>query len=795
MVGFALAIVAGQCIGVELGLERGGGIAAAALLIWLLAAWRASRLEPSSRCLAALLCGAVTAAAAIADPEAPCWSSPEGVVTKRWIEATVIEPVVPETARLRVGVRARLAEPAGEMLCGRLSLSVARPPAAGLRLGDRFRAHVRLRRPSDFANAGAFAYVESLRRRGVWMVGSTAEVSPPEKTVVPFWAARIDRIRGRIRTAILAATAGREAALLRALVLGEAVAIDAATWQTLSASGLVHLVSVSGLHIAAVWGVFATAAAWVLARSERLLLYGDVRAIAALVALAPAVAYAVLAGGSVPAERALAFAVLLVAATALGRETRALRVLAMAAIVIAVARPGAARSISFQLSFAAIAGLVLAADRGRTGAIEHRPRWRRWLAESLLGTLGATLATAPLVAFYFNRLSPIGLLTNPLLVPVLGLPATLLGLLGGAAALISLDAARPFLIVAAWLLGALLEIAEAALHLPLASLRVPTPSILEMALLYGAGLLPWVPDRRRLLVGLVIAACLLGDVGSWWWARSGRDELRVTFVDVGQGDAAIVELPDGRVAVIDGGGLRGSDFDVGERVVARALWARKITRVDVLVASHGDHDHQFGLGFLARTFSPTELWSPATPAELARLGGLRRTASAAGASLRGLAAGDRITDPSGVVFECLHPPRSFQGAANDRSLVLRLRHGRTAWLFPGDVEAVGERLVLAALGGEPVDVLKVPHHGSATSSSAALLAVLRPKVAAISAGPANAYGVPRPEVLRRYRRLATRVFRTDVDGSIIVIGDGTNVRVRTSTPFTRLACSATGALC
>jgi competence protein ComEC len=247
--------------------------------------------------------------------------------------------------------------------------------------------------------------------------------------------------------------------------------------------------------------------------------------------------------------------------------------------------------------------------------------------------------------------------------------------------------------------------------------------------------------------------------------------------------------------VIDGGGFARSRFDVGERVVAPYLWSRKILRIDVLVASHGDWDHQGGLHYLARVFAPRELWLSRRPEERPRLARLEEEVRRGGGLVRTLVAGEAAAVFGGLVVDCLHPPPRDSLSPNDSSLVLRLRLGRTSILFTGDVEAPAEAMLAERFAAEPVTVLKVPHHGSATSSGEALLRWARPEIAVISVGSGNGYGLPHPAVLQRYARFGVRRLRIDRDGSVAVVSAGEAPTVRTRRDSYPQFCSLLGALC
>jgi competence protein ComEC len=677
-------------------------------------------------------------------------------------------------------------------------MTITEPPA-GLAVGDLVRLHASLRRPRDFLNPRTYAYAEGLARRGIWTTAhaSGATVSRLESGSR---ASRLEVRRQRIGRLIADSLPPREAALLRALVIGDEASVTPEDWDAISAAGLAHLLSVSGLHIALVWGMLFAVARWTLARSEGLLLRADVRMLAATLALPPAAFYAALAGLSVPAARSVSMTALCVSSLVLGREASPLRILTLAAAGIALLSPGAVLDVSFQLSFASVLALMLAS---RAWSIRRRPiappsRWARARDVAILALIvpaAALLGTAPLVALHFNRVTPIGLLTNPILVPLAGTPATVLGLAGAAASFVSEAWACAAFRLANWPLATLRAGSALAAALPMASVRVPTPTLVEIGIVYALLALPWITPTWRRQVALIALGSLALDA-AWWVHERWLDEsLRARFLDVGQGDAAVLELPAGVVVVVDGGGFARSSFDVGERLVAPYLWSRKIRRVDVLVATHGDWDHQGGLHFLAREFVPRELWIGASVAERGRLAPLADAVRAGGGRIRIVRAGETVYDEHGVKIECLHPSDGGSASSNDSSLVLRARFGRRVLLLTGDVEAGAEDAVIAGFAAEPVSVLKVPHHGSATSSRAAFLRWARPEIAIFSLGVGNPYGFPHPAVLERYNRAGARVLRTDRDGSVWVATDGAYFDSRTTRGTPPMLCAIAGALC
>jgi competence protein ComEC len=267
-------------------------------------------------------------------------------------------------------------------------------------------------------------------------------------------------------------------------------------------------------------------------------------------------------------------------------------------------------------------------------------------------------------------------------------------------------------------------------------------------------------------------------------AARGDGRLHVTFLDVGQGDSILVVFPRGRSLLVDAGGLpSSSSFDIGDRVVAPVLRDAGVRRLDYLALTHGDPDHIGGAPSIVREFRPREVWEGTPVPRFEPLTRLRMAVQAGGARWSNVHAGD-AAEIDGVQVIAHHPPPADwerQKVRNDDSLVLELRWRDVSLLLTGDIGRVPELSVGPALRSSRIRILKVPHHGSLTSSSWELLKAAHPQIAVASAGRSNHFGHPVPEVLERYRSVGAEVFRTDADGAVVVDTDGSHVVLRTST--------------
>lgn len=649
--------------------------------------------------------------------------------------------------------------------------------------GDRLRARLVLRRPHNLGNPGEFDYEGYLARRGIYVTAFAQDDAAFDRlgradTGRLEWLARWRRGVGALFARTLPAP---EAGVLGALIVGTETALPRPLRTAFSRAGVSHVLSISGLHVALVAGAGYACLRWLLARSRRLLLIVNVPKVATALSVIPVLLYAGIAGSNVATTRSVIMILVFVAALLVDRQRHLVVSLAVAAIVILVWSPGAALDISFQLSFAAVLGLVWGMERFWPWWIAWEERrlvrlrgWRarlgRPLAVYCVVSVTALAATVPLTALHFNQISLIAPLANTVVVPLLGSASVGLGLIAALAYLISEPLAHycvllagPFVTLGVWAV-------QCFAALPYASVRVVTPSAIELALSYAAliALVRWAGRTRIVALGLLL---IFGVADAIWWyvERYHRDSLRITFLSVGQGDSAVVEFPGSAVMVIDAGGLRGEAFDLGERVIAPFLWSRKIAHVDYLVLSHPEWDHYGGFSFLAAHFSPREFWSSGASAPTDHFVSLQQLLSANGVWQVALHRGDqrKIGD---VQLTVVSPPqRAPAFSRNDQSLVLRLGFSGRRVLFPGDIERSAEEdLVTLGAGALESEVLKVPHHGSDSSSTDPFLAAVAPWYAIISAGFENRFRFPHSRVLERYAQHHCRLARTDLDGAVLV---------------------------
>ena len=652
-----------------------------------------------------------------------------------------------------------------------------RPRFDGL-VGDTVRASVRLSTGGSFRNFGGFSYGRHLQGLNVHRRASTKSsllVARTGAAPAASLRARVSRVRGWIQDELerrFPAPDGLDispaGAVLEALLLGEDGRLDEPTVESLQRTGLYHLFAISGGHIAIINVLLFS-----LFRLVRMSRRASSLALALFL-----VFYTVLVEASPSVLRATLMTLAFLAGRLLWKDVHVLNTIAASAFALLLANPSSLFDIGFQLTYAATATIILFTPP----LLRALPRLPLKATELACLSVTAALGAAPLIARSFNRVALSSLVLNFAAIPLVGVIMGLGYAFLPFAALFPGAAGPPA--AALGLLVAVFDRVSRSLDVfPFLSFRVATPPpavLLGYALFLGLSLARprFRGQRPAVLSGLALCTVLLVR----YPFRAASPDLRVTLIDVGQGESVLVEFPGRRTMLVDGGGLAGSPFDVGEKVVSPVLWRKGIRRVDHLVLTHPHPDHLGGLVAVARNFRVGTFWE-GLPAE-----------SAGAYAALGRALGPRVVrrrcgrgtrfEEGPVSVEVLHPPLdSARGPAppgNENSLVIRLAFGRTAFLLTGDAGGPTERALVDSGADLAAAVLKAGHHGSAGSTSSGLLAAVRPRLVLVSAGEGNTYGFPSPEVLARCRDAGAEVLRTDLDGAVEIRADGRTLRVRTA---------------
>jgi competence protein ComEC len=680
----------------------------------------------------------------------------------------------------------------GDHRLGGVRLSIGGTAAAerlaDWRAGRTLRLSAVLRKPTSYGNPGLPDATRALAQRGVVLVGSVKSAALVEVvahgSVVDEAAAGARAWVRRQLAAHVGRWSGQSAAVGAAILIGDRSGLSDEEERRLQEAGTYHVIAISGGNIA-----ILTALLLVVLRAARVPPNQS-----AVLTIASLLFYAQLTGAGASVSRAVTAACVYLGGRIFDHRGPALNALAVAAVFGVAPFPLAAFDAGFILSFGATLGIVVGLPRLLWVVPRHRGGGlTRHLARSgvaaaaglLLATACAELALAPAGAVLFARITLAGLALNFAAIP-------LMTVVQGAS--IASLAASPIAESAAALFGYVAHVAATGLVrsaylvdvAPWLVRDVAAPSWWLITVYYvSAATLLSRRYVRAGICGITLSAVLMLAIPAAGIAEDAparsAGSLRVVFLDVGQGDATLVMLPGGRVLLIDAGGAVGSAFDIGERVLAPALRAFGVRRLDTLVITHGDPDHIGGAPAMMRRFRPGAVWEGVPVPPHPALRALAALASASGTSWRTVQAGDRERDGA-VEIAVLHPPPpgwERQRVRNDDSIVLDIRIGDVSIVLPGDVGVEGEQTVLPRLTPGSIVILKAPHHGSATSSTPALLDLVQPAVVVFSAGRGNRFNHPSPQVVDRYRRAGALMFRTDEDGAVIVDTDGRTASITT----------------
>jgi competence protein ComEC len=725
-----------------------------------------------------------------------------------------------------------------------------------LAIGDTILFKSRIRPISNFKNPAGFDYRKYMAYKGIWATayvqGDKLAVIDPEQPsgLIQF----LDKVRGNFAKLIANSRFPEAQAVFKALIIGDRFEISAQTRQRFNRAGVGHLLAISGLHIGIVAGVAFFLFHGLMARLKLLLWRAWTRKTAALLSLLPVIAYGGIAGFSPSTQRAVIMVAVFLMTFVFQREQDSLNTLALAALMILAMDPPSLFSISFQLSFAAVFAIIYGfscvRDRPVIARQQREDNWlirfRSKLVAFFLVSFFAICGSLPLVAYYFNQISLVGLAANIIVVPLVGFITIPIGLAALFAMPLSMTFASWCIHLGTMVLSYALGIVKFFADLPFAAVKIVTPGFIEIACFYilgwallnlrrrgpneiiatqtaGAAVDFITPENRddspmtgrfdrrpslKMLSALKIKGfstsslakialvmvffTLAADTCYWLYQRFWHSDLRVTVVDVGNGSASLLELPGGYTILIDGGGFSDNNaFDMGKSVLAPLLWSKKIRTVDTLILSHPNSDHLNGLIYIADNFHVKNVWTNNEPCNTLGYAMLMNVVASRGISLPVFERMTRRHKIKDVELSFLYPPLDFMKRKNserwrnlnNNSLVVRVSLGSTSFLFPGDIMAEAEAEIVRMVGNKlSSTVLIAPHHGSRTSSSKIFLDEVNPEIVIISAGRNRRFKLPHRTVLKRYQERGYTIWRTDINGAICMATDGEHFEVN---PFER----------
>ena len=618
------------------------------------------------------------------------------------------------------------------------------------RIGDKISAGGNLKLLTNYNNPGQIDGVTRMKASGI-----TARMSAGKQGISieevdgGLWIKflrTVAAIRQHYRESMEGVMPREDAAAIFAMLFGGYAGLNPELVEDFQTTGIVHILSVSGSHMS----LLAMATAWLCAVLK------FPRGLTFALGLFIIGTYAILSGLLPQVLRSATMGILIFFAKTLDAEAEGARLLTLTALAMLINQPLLLFDVSFQLSFSATAGLMYLSEDLRN-LMERLPKF---FTEPASMTIAAQLASLPIIIWYFNQISLSSVLANVFVMPLLEI-VIIGGLLGGIIAAVVPIAGKIFFAGEALIFGAGAELNRVFANLPFSAVQVPTLGIIAGFFYYVALIL------RRPIILLAIIFLLAFNL-----FRTG--DVEVNFVDVGQGDCAVVITPNRKCLIFDTGGVRDKVFDVGGRVVVPYLKHKNIREVDKIFLTHVHEDHSGGAGAVIKKLPVSEVITAGEgKSEYATVFGIAEEYLP---QVRAGQAGEKFT-VDGVEVKILFAPKV--GSGNEISNVYRIRYGGISFLITGDLVKEIEAEILREGIDVSSTVLKVGHHGSATSSSEEFLQAVKPKCAVICVGYGNNFGHPRAEVLERLESLPTKIYRTDRDGLIKFKTDGKKLSVET----------------
>lgn len=648
-----------------------------------------------------------------------------------------------------------------------------RAAAPVARYGDKIKVSGEVRSIHGYGNPGLIDSEAALKRQGItakiFAAKSSVQVSEENKW---FFQRFIDRLRADLLAAMKKVMPEGDAAGLFAMLFGGYGGIKPELLEAFTATGIVHILSVSGSHIALLAGT--------LEQIGRFLRFKPTFTAIGIVVVI--LFYGAFSGFAAPVVRSSIMGILVFGAMVFGREKDGRRILSIAGLGMLIYNPQLIFDISFQLSFGATAGLLYLAPQLQ-GLFKFLPKW---LAANISLTIAAQVSVLPFLAWYFNALSLSSLIANIVAVPLVEY-IIIIGLIGAIIGGIVPVLQNILFVVCSLSLGLVYNITKAVAAVPGGNIDLPSGGMVA-GLLYYLVLTMWIwqfaamrdflklhfsGGKKYAFIGLSISLAVLV------WQIGGSQPVKVHFIDVGQGDAALITTPAGKAVLIDTGGVLQdkSDFDIGARVVVPYLKHYGVKEIEYLILTHAHEDHAGGAKAVVRKIKvhhvitgreDRQAYAKVFKTSLERMPkcipayqGQQFTVDGVGFAV--VAAQDSIKHKTG----------------NETSAVIKVKYGAHSFLITGDLTAEGETMLLNNEAPIETSVLKVGHHGSKTSSTEEFIQKVRPQYAIISVGADNAFGHPDGAVVERLKENGASLYRTDEDGAVVFTSDGKKLKVDT----------------
>jgi len=695
-----------------------------------------------------------------------------------------------------------------------------------LQPGDHFLAKTKISPVRTFSTPGSFNYKKHLAGQSIFLKGwiefpgNIIKIRTVKSSAHHFHFSSLpyfpERIRHHIANFLDKILTQPARGLYKAILIGDRSNVSPSVIDSFTAAGCIHILAISGMHMGLLAIITITVITWLLKRSTWLLLHTNVKKIAVSIALIPLIGYALIAGFNIPVLRALLMTTVCIFAIIFDRPGNLLNHILLAALLILAWKPAVIFTASFQLSFSAVISIALIYPLLFSILFQDQPdslsgilktdsapecslsenimafpaRFFKWLLAAIILTTAAMLGTLPLLLFHFNRISLVAPFSNLLVEPLICSWSLIVGIIACFFIPLSPLAAGFLFKAGGFGLTFSKKICAFFAGMPFASLRFPTPSLMEITIFY-IFLLSIImafhleKTRKHLAVFTAIFSffCLLGvPVISEITARVSTSTT-VSILDVGHGSAVVLQLPHNRNILVDGGGAVGDNFNIGERVIAPFLWKRKINHLNSVIISHPHADHYNGLPFILANFQPQILWINGTAGDDPEYKKLLKLADRLNIKIKVPQTKEVLFQDNDTRLQCVHNGnRSEYGSkkeqisflsqkldANDMSLVLRLETADNSFLFPADISATMANALVSEKRNIQADILLAPHHGSRASMSLDFIEAVRPEYITISAGRNNRFNLP-DKSFSDLEQKGIKVLTTGRDGTLTFTG-------------------------
>jgi competence protein ComEC len=665
--------------------------------------------------------------------------------------------------------------------------------------GDYIDVSIKPRKPKNLKNPGSFDYRDSLAKKGIGLVAYSnkkgdisSEPDLAEKGIPGF----IDSIRVHIKDVIARNTNDQTVfGIVSALVIGDQGYISRDIRRIFASTGIIHILVVAGLHLAIITHLFYLLVKFLLSRSRYMCIHTNIPKLSLALSTIPMLVYIFISGAKPPVVRSGIMIAVYCFLFLINKTQARWTGILIAAILILAINPMAVYSISFQLSFIAVGSIIacMPAITGITSALNRRTvkpfnKIITAIVSMLLVSFFVTLGLGGVIAFYFNTLPLFGIMLNVIVIPFFCYLVLPLSLFSSAVGFVFPWLSHYLFIVISLLVHTVVQVIRSVSDLSIASIRVPTPTLFEIFLYYAFMIVLLNVKRIGLKTAMKAASFLFllqaVDTGYYVYKTHFNSVLTITFIDVGQGDSALIEFPYGRTMLIDAGGGAYRSYDTGEAVVARYLWSLKRNGIDYVVSSHPQMDHIGGLGFMVKNMGVHRVYKSDCEPDTVVYKDFMHAVLGSNAVTRTIKNSIETFYVNGVRIELLSVPHeacdpSSKKDINNYAVLTKITYKDVSVLFTGDIEKDAE---LALVGAYPAvlksDIMKSAHHGSKTSSTEEFMDAVDPKIVVIPVGEDNPFHMPSKVVLKRLFERNIRVLRTDRDGAISIITDGKYIKIK-----------------